>query len=188
MPGSGSSATGAPSQAELIVDLAEELAAALPDEARYTDPDLEAPEHPFEIDAAALSRVDAALTAMQQMTPAQKSEWFGRFITRYRSSGEISAAAKTPGLVVVEKSLEEGGLLLRHPFVRSAWARCGKRAQLFVNGEAFAMGLASAKTLASHDSLDYTAFVRLDGDARAALDALLRRGHYQLQKPRRSRR
>ena len=172
----------APSQAELIVDLAEELAARLPDEARYTDPGLEAPSDPFEIDAAALSRVDAALAALQGMTPAQKSEWFGRFITRYRNSGEISATAKTPSLAAVEKSLFDGGLLLRHPFVRSAWARHGKQADLFVNGEAFGMGLASAKILASHDRLDHATFARLDDEARAALETLLQRGLYQLKR------
>jgi 50S ribosomal protein L16 3-hydroxylase len=178
----------APSQAELIVDLAEELAARLPDEARYADPGLEAPDDPFEIDQAALSRVDAALAALHGMSPTQKSEWFGRFITRYRSSGEIAAAAKTPGLAAVVAALAKGGQLLRHPFVRSAWSRHGKQGRLFVNGETFAMGLASARILASNDKLDQAAFARLDDEARAALEALLRRGHYQLQRIGRSRR
>ena len=172
----------APSQAELIVDLAEELAAALPDEARYSDPDLQAPDDPFEIDGAAMSRVDAALAALQQMSAAQKAEWFGRFITRYRSSGEISAAPKTPSFATVEKSLADGGQLLRHPFTRTAWACNGKRAQLFINGDTFAMGLASARILASHDSLDQAAFAKLDNDARNVLKTLLQRGLYQLQR------
>ncbi len=178
----------APSQAELIVDLAEELAGALPDEARYTDPGLETVDDPFEIDAAALARVDVALAAWQKMTPAQKSDWFGRYITRYRSSGEITAAAKTPDLAAVATALAKGGTLLRHPFVRSAWARQGKQARLFVNGESFAMGLASAKLLASRDQVDEASFAHLDDDARAALEMLLQRGHYQLQRPRKPRR
>ena len=63
------------------------------------------PEDPFEIDAAAFARVDLALAAWRELGTAQKSEWFGRFITRYRSSGEIAAAAKIPSLSTVEKSL-----------------------------------------------------------------------------------
>ena len=116
------------------------------------------------------------------MSPAQKSEWFGRFITRYRSSGELSAAAKAPSLAAIEKSLSDGGMLLRHPFIRSAWARCGKQAQLFVNGEAFTMAPASARILASQDNLDRAAFTRLDSAARTALEALLQRGLYQLKR------
>jgi hypothetical protein len=50
------------------------------------------------------------------------------------------------------------------------------------------MGLASARILASNDKLDQAAFARLDDEARAALEALLRRGHYQLQRIGRSRR
>ena len=185
----------APSQAELIVDLAEELAATLPEESRYHDPDLREPADAFEIDEAAFARVDAALAALQNMGPAQKREWFGRFITRYRASGEIAAAPKTPKFAAIEKSLVEGGLLQRHPFARSAWARAssgqgkaGKSAQLFVNGEAFAMGAASARILASYEALDEAALAKLDAAARGALETLIQRGHYRLQRPPRSRR
>ena len=57
----------APSQAELMVDLAEELAAALPEEARYADPDLQLPADPWEIDEAAFVRVRAALQGLQSL-------------------------------------------------------------------------------------------------------------------------
>jgi 50S ribosomal protein L16 3-hydroxylase len=50
----------APSRAELLVDLAEELAALLPEESRYADPDLVEPRDAFEIDDAAFARVDQA--------------------------------------------------------------------------------------------------------------------------------
>ncbi len=185
----------APSQAELIVDLAEELAATLPEESRYHDPDLHEPMDAFEIDDAAFARVDDALAALQNMGAAQKREWFGRFITRYRASGEIAGAPKTPKFAAIEKSLIEGGLLQRHPFARTAWARTantqgktGKLAQLFVNGETFAMGAASARILASYEALDEAALAKLDAEARAALETLIQRGHYRLQRPSRSRR
>ncbi len=178
----------APSQSELLVDFAEELAANLPDESRYADPDLETPDDPFEIDAAALARVDATLAAMQQVDPARKAEWFGRFITRYRSAGDISAGPRPPDLVAAAKCLVDGGHLLRHPFVRAAWARSGKQAQLFVCGEAYPMGAKSAQILAALDRLDLGNYRRLDGKARLALETLLRRGHYQLQRPAKVRR
>ena len=170
------------------MDFAEELAASLPEESRYADADLETPDDPFEIDAAALARVDAALAALQQVDPARKAEWFGRFITRYRSAGDISAGRRAPDLAGAEKCLTDGGHLLRHPFVRAAWARSGKQAQLFVCGEAYPMGMKSAQILAALDRLDQGNYRRLDGKARAALEVLLQRGHYQLQRPVKGRR
>lgn len=178
----------APSQAELILDLAEDLAAMLPEEARYADSDLKAPADAFEIDDAAFSRVDAALDRLRNLDEAQKRQWFGRFITRYRASGEISAAPKAPTWAAIQKALADGGLLLRHPFARTAWSKSGKQAQLFVSGESFAMGLASARLLAGADQLDAAALARLDAAGHAALESLVARGHYLLQRPARKRR
>ncbi len=178
----------APSQAELISDLAEELSASLPEESRYGDADLLEPNDAFEIDDAAFARVDSALAALHELDTATKREWFGRFITRYRSSGDITAAPKAVSLKVVEKSLADGGLLLRHPFARSAWAKAGKRANLFVTGDTYPMGVASARLLASYDALDEAAFAKLDAAGLEALETLVARGHYQLQRPTKSRR
>ena len=177
----------APSQAELMLDLAEDLASTLPEEARYGDPELSEPTDAFEIDDAAYARVDAALESLRNLDEARKRQWFGRFITRYRASGEISPVPKTPGWPTIEKSLTDGGLLLRHPFARTAWARNGKQAQLFVNGEAFAMGLVSARLLAGAEQLDAKALARLDRAGRTALESLVVRGHYRLQRPKKAR-
>jgi 50S ribosomal protein L16 3-hydroxylase len=179
----------APSQAELIVDLAEELAASLPEEARYADPDLLEPLDAYEIDEAALLRVDQAIAALQNLDPVRKREWFGRFITRYRASGEIAAAPRTPTLAAVEKSLAAGGLLQRHPFARSAWSRLegiGAPARLFVNGDAWPMDARSAHVLAAYEALDDAALAKLDDGGRAALAALLQAGHYRLKRASRS--
>ena len=177
----------APSQSEMIVDLAEEIAAGLPDESRYADPDLAEPEDAFQIDAAALERVDLALAALQHIAPAQKAAWFGRFITRYRAAGEISPQARQPSFDRATASLEMGGLLLRHPFARTAWVRnqgeAATEATLFVSGEAFGMDAASARVLAAYDAIDEAALAKLDADGRLALESLLRGGHYQLKRP-----
>lgn len=178
----------APSQAELVVDLAEELGARLPEESRYTDPDLQAPDDAFEIDDAAMARVEQAIAALRGMDEAQTREWFGRFITRYRAAGEIAAPPRTPSFADAIKAIGEGGLLLRHPFARTAWSRQGRKARLFVNGEAHAMGAASAKLLAAAESLDTTAFERLDEAGREAVACLLAAGVYQLQRVKKARR
>lgn len=176
----------APSQAELIVEFAEELAASLPEEARYTDPDLTEPEDAFEIDDAAFDRVDHALEAMASMDASARRDWFGRFITRYRASGEVGPGPRVPSLASAEIALVDGGLLLRHPFSRSAWsrlgARKGDRALLFVNGQSFPMDRRSAHVLAAYEALDDAALAKLDAAGRAALAALLAQGHFQLKR------
>ena len=174
----------APSQAELLVDFAEHLAGQAADEARYADPDLKLPSDRYEIDAAALTRVRRALSAMQA-DDATLAAWFGAYISTYRSA-DVSAPPKPPSADKVRKTLAEGGALLRHPFMRSAWTRQGKRALWFVGGAAYPMRLASACELAAATTIDATQFDALDADAQAAVIALATGGSYALQRPRRS--
>lgn len=181
----------APSQAELIADLAEELAAALPEEARYADPDLAEPEDAWQIDEAAFARVDRALEAWQSYGPAQRRDWFGRFMTRYRAAGEIAPGPRVPSPAAVAQALAGGGLLLRHPFSRAAWAAEGPRrdgrARLFVDGHSWPMDRRAAHVLASYEAIDEAAAAKLDEPGRAALDELVARGHFQLKRAPRKR-
>ena len=177
----------APSRAELMLDFVEELAAAVPEESRYADPELTLPADPHEIDEAAFARVRAALSELQTLDDTALRRWFGRFITQYRAAGELAAPARVPSLATVADTLAGGGRLHRHPHARHAWAREGKRARLHANGLGYAMGVASAKALAAAEMLDHAAFAALDADGRQALDALLAQGHYHLEKPARRR-
>lgn len=177
----------APSQAELMVDLAEELAAALPEESRYADPDLALPADPWEIDEAAFGRVRAALQGLQALDEAALRRWFGRFITQYRAAGELGRPARPPSLATLEAELAKGGQLLRHPHARHAWARDGRRACLHANGLSLPMGVAAARRLAGADTLVADDVAALDTDGREALESLVAAGHYQLAKPRRRR-
>jgi len=176
----------APSQAELLVDFAEHLAEQAGDAARYADPDLSAPSDLHEIDSAALARVRRALSALQT-DDAALAAWFGGYISAYRSA-DVAAPLKPPAENKVRETLASGGALLRHPFVRSAWTRQGKRAMLFVGGAAYPMDLASARALAAAQAIDAAQFDALDADAQAAVVALATGGSYMLQRPSRGKR
>ncbi len=176
----------APSHAELIVDFAEHVAEKLADEARYADADLVVPSDRHEIDEAALARVRQALSALQS-DDAALAKWFGNYISAYRSA-DVAVPPKPPTADAVRKALADGGALLRHPFVRSAWMRQGKRALLFFSGEAFAMGLVSARKLARAPMIDARAFHALDTDAQGAVVALAMGGSFVVQKASRGRR
>lgn len=111
--------------------------------------------------------------------------WFGRFITQYRSAGELVAPKRAPSLDAVSEALLQGGRLLRHPHARHAWAREGKRARLHANGLQYLMGVGAARRLAGADVLAAADLQALDADGRAALQQLLAQGHYHLEKARR---
>ena len=177
----------APSRAELMVDLAEELAAALPEEARYADPDLAPARDAWEIDDAAFGRLRDALADLQSLDDDRLRAWFGRFITQYRAGGEIDAPARVPDASAVAKGLDQGGILLRHPHSRVAWARHGRGARLFANGLDLSLGVADARRLAAAERLDAAGLAALGARGREALQTLVAAGHYQLVKPRRRR-
>lgn len=171
----------APSQAELMVDFAEHFAEDIGEDARYADPDLALAKDAHEIDAAALARVRLALAALQA-DDAALAAWFGGFISGYRSVA-IAAPPKPPTEASVRKALATGGTLARHPFVRTAWMRHGKRALLFAAGATYPMQAEAARALAAAAVIDAAQFDALDTDAQAAVIALTVAGSYVVRKP-----
>ncbi|MBS0382113.1 MAG: cupin domain-containing protein [Proteobacteria bacterium] len=170
----------APSQAEMLADIAHTLAEQVPDEQRYADPDLRPASAAGEIDAAAMARVMQALpwlrfdarggkprriragTGLVQGIPVSSLRtWFGCFITRYRS-----AQAAVPRKRPVDRAALAGRLpqavLERDAWSRFAWCRNGRGATLFAAGQAFDAPLAWAKLLAGQAR-------RFDGRQLAAL-------------------
>ncbi|WP_333676851.1 cupin domain-containing protein [Dyella sp.] len=127
----------APSQAELVGDLADYLAEHLSEDQRYADPNLSPAKRAGEIDKAALQRVRDAVSFTQTLDDATLLDWFGRFITRYRTAQAPLAPSKPLGEAALMKQLQGGASLLRHPWSRMAWGQAGKRCTLFANGHAY---------------------------------------------------
>ena len=142
----------APSLPELIVDYADSIAEPLGEEVRYVDPDLTPARDPNEIDAAAMRRVQAALAELRDADPAALQEWFGRFITRYRSAHEAIPAKRALSAGQIAEKLA-GARVLRNPWSRIAWSRRGRGADLFLAGQSFRCSVAFARLLASQREL-----------------------------------
>ncbi|PKM05784.1 MAG: cupin domain-containing protein, partial [Gammaproteobacteria bacterium HGW-Gammaproteobacteria-7] len=177
----------APSHAELLLDLAETLAAGLPETLRYADPELTPPADPGEIDAAALGRLRAALPMFAGLDDDTLRDWFSRFITTWRSAGEPGPASKPPSEAALTAALAAGGVLSIHPFARMAWARVGRGARLYAHGLAYPMTVGAARRLASAQTLDAAAVAGLDDRGRSAVLELLARGIYSLVRARQPR-
>ncbi|HEU0276535.1 MAG TPA: cupin domain-containing protein, partial [Rhodanobacteraceae bacterium] len=77
----------APAIAELRLDLAARLAESAPESARFADPDLTPARSAGEIDPAAFKRARRALGHFADgLDEDALADWFGGFITRYRSA------------------------------------------------------------------------------------------------------
>ncbi len=172
----------APSSAELISDWLDEMIAGADESLRYHDEDLRKPKDPYEIDADAMTRVVAALNALRMNDADRLGDWFGRFITTYRTAGEILAHGEAPSRIEVEFELQRGATLQRHPFARPAWrkAHAGKGAVLYSSGLEFALAQKDAKALAAAQAIDGALYAALSPAGRDAVFALVERGHYQL--------
>ncbi|MFN7781699.1 MAG: JmjC domain-containing protein [Lysobacterales bacterium] len=177
----------APSVNELVTDLADELGTQLSEELRYVDPDLAPVRDVAEIDAAALARVRGALAPLLAMDDAALGRWFGRFITAYRNAGTPQPGPRLPSRAKLEDTLAAGGQLGWHPFSRSAWARQGRGALMFVHGESYPCSPAGAKRLARGDALSIADWAAFKAQDRESAWALLQAGHLILQPARKSR-
>ncbi len=173
----------APSQAELTGDLADYLAERLPDELRYTDPDLTPAKSAGEIDRAALARLRQALPFAAALDDATLTDWFGRFITRYRNAQAPVPPEKELTEAALRKQLDGGAHLLRHPWARMAWARGKRGATLFVNGHAYPASAELAERLSASSEL--VPGTSVEDAELAVLLALVNDGHLVAHKPRR---
>lgn len=170
----------APSSAELIADYLDALVAEADETIRYRDPDLAPPSDRNEIDAAAMGRVVQALNALRMNDPDRLGEWFGRFITTYRSAGQAAAPEQPPSLIQLQFALNQGATLQRHPMTRMAWRRARKGAVLFASGQALPMGVREARALAAAEQIDGALYQTLGERGREAVLVLLTSGHYVL--------
>jgi 50S ribosomal protein L16 3-hydroxylase len=170
----------APSTSELLGDYIDTLAADADETMRYADPDLLPGADPGEIDAEAMRRVVEALNQLRMNDPDTLGDWFGRFITQYRSAAIAPAQAPAPARIEMEWALQHGASLQRHPWTRMAWRRCARGARLFVSGNAYPLPVRDARRIAGAASVDGSAYAGLSARGRDCVYALLGEGHYQL--------
>jgi 50S ribosomal protein L16 3-hydroxylase len=170
----------APSAAELLGDFVDTLSADADEALRYRDPDLAVPADPNEIDEAAMRRVVDGLNALRMNDPERLGDWFGRFITLYRSAGEVPAAERAPPRIEVEWDLGHGATLMRHPWSRAVWRKAGKNGRLFVSGRVSALPVRDAQSLAAAAAIDGAFYGALSQAGRDAVIDLVAAGHYRL--------
>lgn len=173
----------APGAAELLGDFVDTLASEADDALRYADPDLSPPNDANEIDGEAMRRAVEALNLLRMHDPERLGDWFGRFVTLYRSAHQPAAGDGACSRIEVEWDLQQGAALQRHPWTRMAWRRSGKAARLYVSGSDHALPLRDARAVAAADVLDGAAYAALSETGRDLVQWLLAEGHYRLALP-----
>jgi len=175
----------APAAAELLGDFVDTLAGEADESLRFADPDLAPAKDAHEIDAAAMERVVEALNLLRMNDPARLGDWFGRFITTYRTA--LRPGGREPGdgrsRIEIEWDLQRGAWLQRDPWTRMAWQRAGRGARLYVSGESHALPLADARRIAGGERLEGSEYAKLSITGRDLVQALLQDGHYRLEFP-----
>lgn len=137
----------APSYAELFVDFAEFVAERLPEEKRYTDPNLSPQKFPSEINSTVLHQFKKIISALSELNEAQFQQWFGEFITRYRGSQSPAPRSRKVSLAQLKKRLENGQNLQRNPFSRMAYIQTEANAELYAAGQKYTCSLRLARLL-----------------------------------------
>ncbi len=141
----------APSSAELLVAFAEQVAADLPESQRYADPDLRPANQSGEIDDDALRRARVALgPALRMMDAETFADFFGRFITAYRSGREAMPPKRKTNAVKLAVELPHS-VFRRNPWSRFAWRRGAHGGILYVSGEQYACPVAWARALCGRE-------------------------------------
>jgi 50S ribosomal protein L16 3-hydroxylase len=195
----------APSAAELLGDLVDTLAADADEAVRYRDDDLRPPSDPNEIDADAIGRAVQALNALRMDDPERLGDWFGRFMTLYRSVGDALIPGPPRSRIEIEWDLQQGAVLERHPWTRVAWRRCADAASgdagggakphaeaatattaaeaeaaLYMAGQIHRLPLADAQRLAAAQVLDAQTYEALSPASRDLVHDWIGQGHYRL--------
>ena len=174
----------APSSSELLIEFAEQIAAALPESQRYADPDLRAAAEPGEIDAAALKRARDALGACAQAMDARTfADFFGRFVTSWRSAQVVAPPKRTLSVQALDAKLENH-TFLRNPWSRLAWRRMSRGAVLYVSGEQYSCPLAWARALSRARCISGAELTTLPQRAAgvSVLAALIQAGHVAVRR------
>lgn len=173
----------APAAAELLGDFVDTLAAEADESLRYRDPDLAPAKDPNEIDADAMQRVVEALNVLRMNDPDRLGDWFGRFITLYRSAGEAMPSGETRSRIEIEWDLQQGAVLQRHPWTRMAWRKAASGATLFAAGHDHTLPVRDAQRIAAADRFDGGSYAALSERGRDVVHELLQGGHYTLVLP-----
>ncbi|SEI71761.1 50S ribosomal protein L16 3-hydroxylase [Allopseudospirillum japonicum] len=130
----------APSAEESLSGWIDYIAPQLSEDLRYTDPDLNLPQHPAQIDDQAITRMRTLLTQALHSDEQTLRTWFGLTMTQTKYADQLIPAETPLTTVDVEAYLQQGGAFILAEGSRLAWVppTSTTDGQIFVDGHVFA--------------------------------------------------
>jgi 50S ribosomal protein L16 3-hydroxylase len=162
----------APSHADIVCELSQEIATTLTNDQRYNDPGLQPQNNPGEIGSPALQQIKNIL--LNHLTDETIAQWFGKHMTE-RKYAEDEAADEEIAIADWQAALQDGAALWRHPAARFAYHTLPQHALLFADGQAFNCTLPFAEFVCRELELDYKGLQALldNNDNLHTLNALI---------------
>lgn len=122
---------------EILCGVADFIGETLADDLRYTDADIQLPEHFAAIDDAAMDRVKSLLNKVMD-NPAALSEWFGRAMTQTKYPDQLLVQEDPWTTATLHELMnEDEPLLVIAEGSRLAFRVANEGNWLFADGEAF---------------------------------------------------
>jgi len=126
----------APSQAEMLQDLAQFLLAR-GQSVRYSDADMDCSEAEVPgISRTAILRVRQLLKSATELDEDTLAEWFGKLVSEPKAWMQVEAPGRIWTAEELVQSLSDGDRLRRHGMAQLTCWQSGKRLVLFVDGRA----------------------------------------------------
>src|SRR5688572_23624671 len=103
----------APSHADILTELSQEIASTLTNDLRFTDPQLKLQNNPGEINAEAIAQIQTIL--QQHFSAANIAHWFGKHMTERKYCGDEAGAEDELDADDWQAALADGNMLWRNP-------------------------------------------------------------------------
>lgn len=140
----------APALGDLASAWADNVAASLPDDKLYCDPNFTPPTSPGEISANARTALRQQLQDVLAGDETAFDQFIGQFLTDRAADVALHGQEITPE--TLRSLAAAGGSLSRHPEIRFAFVPMGEDATLFAGGVSFTTHLPVAAAMCQHVS------------------------------------
>ena len=163
----------APSHGDILTELAQEVAAGLSNDLRFTDPSLKLQKNPGEISADAITHIQEILA--QHFTAENIANWFGKHMTERKYAQDDLTEEDELEADDWLAAVVEGRQLWRHPAARFAFHTDADGTQLFADGQALTCSRELAELVCAETEITWAQLKPLIQDLfdRAAVTQLI---------------
>jgi 50S ribosomal protein L16 3-hydroxylase len=163
----------APSHASIIDELSHDIAQALNNDLRFSDPYLKLQKNPGEIGNEAIAQIQDII--QQHFTAENIAHWFGKHMTERKYGEDDNEHDDEITADDWQAALAEGNMLWRHPAARVAFYTQGSETQLFADGRAIHCSRELAELVCSQVEINWDQLKPLMEDLfdRAAITQLI---------------